>query len=168
MAKNQDQDQEKTLVSERITRNIIIGKDGRQEISTDLIVRDYEEGDCDYTETIAEHSESGDGTVVTAAEMFRPKAQGGITLKRCDACFAESQRFLTWLLRRHQVVNVYSPASQSRRCFNRNCRKSLCEKHYVLSGDKHIRCRACDGKFRLLNFLMQKIVRPLFFRKVRP
>ena len=155
------------MVSEKITRNIIIGKDGRQEISTDLVVRDYEEGDCDSTETIAEHGESGDGTVVNAAEMFRPKAQGGVTLKRCDACVEDSQKFLTWLLRRNQVVNVYSPASTSRRCFSYTCRKNLCERHYVLS-DKHIRCRRCDRNFRLKRFLIQKIIRPLFFKKVRP
>lgn len=160
-----EEEQEKTLVSEKITRNSIIGRDGRLEISTDLVTRDYEQGDCDSTETEAEHLEGGDGTVTNAAEMFRPKAQGGVTLKRCDACVEESQRFLTWLLRRNQVVNVYSPASTSRRCFT--CRKSLCEKHYVLS-DKRIRCRACDRNFRLKRFLIQKILRPLFFKKVRP
>ena len=163
-----EEDQEKTLVSEKITRNIIVGKDNWQEVTTDLIVRDYEDGDCDTTETIAEHPESGDGTVVSAAEMFRPKAQGGVTLKRCDACVEESQTFLTWLLRRDQVVNVYSPASTSRRCFTRTCRKSLCERHYVLSDDKHIRCRRCDHNFRLKRFLIQKILRPMFFKKVRP
>jgi hypothetical protein len=159
-----EDDQEKTLVSEKITRNIIVGKDGRQEISTDLIVRDYEDRDCDSTETIMEHPESGDCTVINAAEMFRPKAQGGVTLKRCDGCVEETQRFLTWLFRRNQAVNVYSPASTSRRCFT--CRKSLCEKHYVLS-DKHIRCRACDRHFRLKRFVIQKILRPMFFKRVR-
>ena len=161
-----EENQEKTLVSEKITRNIIVGKGSRQEVATDLVTRDYEQGDCDYTETIAEHLESGDGTVVDAAEMLRPKAQGGVTLKRCDACVEESQRSLTWLFRRDQNLNVYSPASTSRRCFT--CRKSLCEKHYVLSNDTHIRCRACDHNFRLKRFVVEKIVRPVFFRKVRP
>ena len=163
-----EEDQEKTLVSEKITRNIIVGKNNWQEVTTDLVVRDYEQGDCDYTETIAEHLEGSDGTVVSAAEMFRPKAQGGLTLKRCDGCVQESQRFLTWLFRRNQVVNVYSPAATSRRCFTHTCRKNLCEKHYVLSNDKHIRCRSCDGHFRLKRFVLEKIVRPVFFKKVQP
>jgi hypothetical protein len=162
---DKEEDQEKTLVSEKITRNIIVGKGSRQEVATDLVTRDYEQGDCDYTETIAEHLESGDGTVVNAAEMFRPKAQGGVTLRRCDACFEEAQSFLTWLFRRDEAVNVYSPAETSRRCFT--CRKSLCEKHYIVR-DRHIRCRRCDFYFRLKRFLVEKIVRPVFFIKVRP
>ena len=162
-----EKEKEKTLVSEKITRNKVIGRDGRQEISTDLVVRDYEQGDCDSTETDAEHLESGNGTIVNAAEMSRPKAQGGVTLKRCDECYEESQSFIHWLFRRNQAVNIYSPASSSRRCFSLGCKKSLCEKHYVLSGG-HIRCRKCARRFRWMTFLIQKILRPMFFKKVHP
>jgi hypothetical protein len=159
------EDNEKKLIAEKITRNKIITKDGWQEITADFITRDYEDEDCDYTEIEAEHWEGGDGTLINAADGFRAKAQGGVTLRRCDACVEDSRRFLTWLFRRNQAVNVYSPVTTSRRCFS--CRKSLCERHYVLSNDKHIRCRRCDRNYQLKRFLIQKIIRPLFFTKVR-
>ena len=163
-----EEDQEKRLVSEKITRNKIVGRDSWEEVTTDFVTRDYEGEDCDYTVIDAEHWEGGDGTLINAADGFRAKAQGGVMLRRCDACVEDSRSFLTWLLRRDRAVNVYSPAATSRRCFTSTCRKSLCERHYVLSDDKHIRCRRCDFHFRLRRFLFEKIIRPLFFTKVRP
>ncbi|MFC1635085.1 hypothetical protein ACFL5Z_09605 [Planctomycetota bacterium] len=162
-----EEDQEKRLVSERITRNKTVGRDG-WEISSDFVTREYENEDCDYTETEAEHMECPDGTVVNAAEMFRSKTQGGVTLRRCDACVEKAHSFFALLLRRDRAVNVYSPAETSRRCFTHTCRKSLCERHYVLSKDKHIRCRRCDFYFRLKRFVVEKIVRPVFFKRVQP
>lgn len=159
MAKEQD----KKLVDEKLTRNIVV-ENGRQVFATDFSVKTYEseDGQTDSTETMAEHSVAGDGTIIAAAQAFRSEAQGGVVLRRCDACVDATKSFLHWLLHRHRPAMTWSPAKNMRRCFS--CRQSLCEKHCVLSGDNHLRCRRCDRRFQIRQWAI-RLARFLFLKQ---
>jgi hypothetical protein len=166
MAKEQE-DQDRKLISEEVTTNIVFDSEGHQESATDFSVKAYEssDGETDYTKTIAEHQITSDNTIVAAGLGFRPESQGGVVMRRCDGCVDETRTFLHWLLYRDRPRITWSPAKNMRRCFDSNCRKSLCERHYVLSSDKHLRCQKCNKHFQIKQRAIA-VLRFLFLRKV--
>ena len=154
------------LVSEELTRNIIIDDQGRQVSTSDLSVNTYEsnDGETDSKEVIAEHYISGDGTIIAAGQSFRPESQGGVIMQRCDACCDEAKTFWAWLLHRRRPRVTWSPAKQMRRCVS--CRRALCARHYVLlSADQQLRCRKCAQRLQTRRGIAG-ILRFMFLKKI--
>jgi hypothetical protein len=80
------------LVSQELTRNIIIGKTGQHGIRLDIVKEEYDEGDgVEILRTTAQHIECGDGTVINTA-MLLQNGKDRLVLKLCDACELEKRK----------------------------------------------------------------------------
>ena len=148
MAKEED----RKLISEERTDTVIHNKTGQEELRLEFIKREYEEGDTEYYETIAENIECSDGTVISPVHLTRPPNQGGVMLQRCSVCQRES--------RRSRNANSFSPSSKMHSCFH--CRARLCEKHTHIFNN-HIVCARC----RRRQFIIHRLLSPIFFRRVK-
>jgi hypothetical protein len=88
--------------------------------------------------------------------------QGAMLFAVCDVCKEQSQRS-RW--RRRPAVVPFSPANKVHRCFN--CRAAICGRHsHIGKVDRHIRCRWCDRRHRRRNFWFERVLKPLFLRRI--
>ncbi|MEJ2700936.1 MAG: hypothetical protein P8Z79_00690 [Sedimentisphaerales bacterium] len=150
---------ERRLESENRADTVYYDKHGDEIARISFNDSEYEQDGADIRKTTSENVECGDGSLTSLRQIM----QGTMLFAVCDVCKEQSQR--SWWRRRSATV-PFSPADKVHRCFT--CRAAICGRHsYSSKVDKHIRCRRCDFYFRLKRFLVDKIIRPLFFIKVR-
>jgi len=131
----------KKIIAEDITSNRVISN-GREVLSQNFIRREYEDGEIEGNETIAEHIEGSDA-IINFAQLSQGKS-----LARCDICTELSQKIF---FRKNIVPFSFS----IHHCHF--CRKSLCSHHHFIF-DNRIVCHRC--------MLIQKYIKPIFWRKV--
>jgi hypothetical protein len=137
-------------------------QNGHQIYSTDFSRNTSEssDGETEYIETFGEHHIGSDNRIIPSAQAFGRES----SMQVCDCCVKETKTFSYFLLHRNQPRITWSLSKSMRRCFS--CRKSLCEKHYVLTVlDKRIRCKACDRKFRR-NQLLKSFLKQIFLERI--
>lgn len=164
MAK-EPEDSKKVLRDEKRIKNIILDNQGNEVFNIEFIQQEYEDEDnnTDYTITEARHVETSNGNVISANQLSQPESRGGVTLRRCDGCEDETKTFFNWLYRRDQRQITFAPAKSIKQCAL--CRHNFCERHYIISKDRRIRCKSCDRKFRRSQQI-KSATRLIFMRKV--
>ena len=162
MAKEQEE-KEKILTLDERTTNTLFDKNGNKVLSSEFMKQEHEDDAAEYKTTNIEHFEASDGTFLSAAQISAPESRGGVTLKRCDGCEDEVKTFSNWILHRNQPQIILSPEKKSRGCFS--CRRNFCERHFVISQDRRIRCKICNRRFRRNQFCL-RILKFIFLRKI--
>ena len=164
MAKDLEDDRGKLTSEERVS-NVIINRNGQEELSTDFVRQEYEneEDNTEHTITRAQHLEGSDGTLISATQLGQPESRGGVALQRCDGCVGEAKTLVNWLLHRNHPQITFAPAKNMRRCVT--CRRALCEKHYMLSRDNQVRCQHCNQHFKIRQYFLA-VVRWIFLRRI--
>ena len=150
--------EDRKLTSEE-RRDLVVYDDQSREILRLGETISESEGDDgeDFCQTDTEGIIGSDGTFTSFQSLMRPPNQGGVTLKRCDICWLKACRAI---LRRNRNRNQFAPATNIRRCYR--CSKNLCS-HHARVFDKHIVCSRC----RILQFILHRILKPIFFKRVR-
>lgn len=133
----------KKIIAEDITSNLILSN-GKEVLKQNFTRREYEDGEIEGNETIAEHIEGSD-SIINFAQLSQGKSLG-----RCYVCTKQSQRIF---FRR----NIIPFSFNIRNCFF--CRKSLCIRHSHVHSNQIV-CTRC--------LILQKYIKPIFFRKVSP
>jgi hypothetical protein len=151
-----DEENQKRLLSEERTNNIIYDNEGNEAFRLSFTKRDYEDAQgAEFFETNADSFVSSDGSLLSFGDISRPQSQGGIAIQICSQCQLQLQRSFS---KRRAIP--FSPAAKMRSCFF--CRAILCSKHYYIF-QNHIVCKSCRNK----QFILHRIIKSLFFRQVK-
>ena len=154
MAKQDD----RTPISEEFEGSVIYDADGNEILRQGLRTTEYEADDGhEMLERISENMVLDDGRVWNISQMGRP-GKDAVFVGQCSVCL----RGRWSIFRRRRPSNVaLSATSTMRRCFG--CGTYVCSRHYVLSGDNHIRCRRCNRRY----FWIHRFLKPIFFEEVQ-
>jgi len=158
MAKDMEEEQDRNLESENRADTVFYGNYGNEIARISFNDSEYTQDGADIRKTTSENVECGDGSFTSLRKIM----QGTMLFAVCDVCKEQSQR--SWWRRRPAAV-PFSPADKVRHCFA--CRAAICARHsYSSKVDKHIRCRRCDRRHRRRHFWFERILKPLFLRRI--
>jgi hypothetical protein len=157
MAKDMADEQDRNLESENRADTVFYDNHGDEIARISFNDSEYTQDGADIRRTTSENVECGDGSFTSLRQIM----QGTMLFAVCDICKEQSQR--SW--RRRPASVLFSPANKVRQCFT--CRAAICGRHsYSSKVDKRIRCRRCDRKHRRRHFWLERVLKPLFLRRI--